>query len=437
MNAESMGERERTDDSLAFASISTDDFKFDGERATQVLCRALDKFFSKVSSDTSTRLVLVDPFMQLKHELLPKRLNVITTSILSAGCAVVAIGCNKLFKAGGDRINNQVHKAFGASDEFTKLIRERYPNEVPHVGKAYPVRIPSDHVLSRENGVKYVINVLGPNMNPNRLDCLDGNYSKAEALLENAYSSMFECFLQVLEFPVVAEQQENKMEEETEQVMERSRQEIERGRDSLPPFNPPHTRPPPIPGLSLRPYMTPSATSVYREFIWFTKGDCVVIHDGYPKATFHALVLHRKSMLNGISEAKQSDLPTLREMHQIGRQICSEVFKVNCRMGYHALPSLTPLHLHVISQDLSSPRINSAKHWNSFQHPDLFIPASKVESELHQFGQVMLKDRYALHQLESESLKCHVCGLHPRDTLKNSLEALKRHKCVRLEESLL
>lgn len=36
------------------------------------------------------------------------------------------------------------------------------------------------------------------------------------------------------------------------------------------------------------------------------------------------------------------------------------------RCGYHGIPSLQPLHLHIISQDFDSVRIKKLRHYNSF-----------------------------------------------------------------------
>lgn len=45
----------------------------------------------------------------------------------------------------------------------------------------------------------------------------------------------------------------------------------------------------------------------------------------------------------------------------------------NFKIGYHALPSMQQLHLHVISNDFDSPCLKTKKHWNSFC-TDFFLP---------------------------------------------------------------
>ena len=40
----------------------------------------------------------------------------------------------------------------------------------------------------------HVIHVLGPNMNPQRPNCLNGDYETGERLLRQAYRALFEAF---------------------------------------------------------------------------------------------------------------------------------------------------------------------------------------------------------------------------------------------------
>lgn len=50
------------------------------------------------------------------------------------------------------------------------------------------------------------------------------------------------------------------------------------------------------------------------------------------------------------------------------KNLCQEDFK----LGFHRVPSLDRLHLHVISKDFSSNCLKTAKHWISF-NSNLFI----------------------------------------------------------------
>lgn len=62
------------------------------------------------------------------------------------------------------------------------------------VGTAYPVQLPNNNddgicALADER-VKWVIQVLGPNMNRNRPDCLDDDYRKGVKELRKCYEEV-------------------------------------------------------------------------------------------------------------------------------------------------------------------------------------------------------------------------------------------------------
>ena len=56
-------------------------------------------------------------------------------------------------------------------------------------------------------------------------------------------------------------------------------------------------------------------------------------------------------------------------------------------LRYHAIPSLPPLHCHIVSQDLSSVHLKHKKHWNSFASP-FFVDTAAVEAQLLSHGTV-------------------------------------------------
>lgn len=61
-------------------------------------------------------------------------------------------------------------------------------------GAVLPVELPSSSPLWSQEGVTHVIHVLGPNMNPQRPNCLNGDYETGERLLRQTYRALFEAF---------------------------------------------------------------------------------------------------------------------------------------------------------------------------------------------------------------------------------------------------
>ncbi|XP_006863086.1 PREDICTED: aprataxin isoform X2 [Chrysochloris asiatica] len=94
----------------------------------------------------------------------------------------------------------------------------------------------------------------------------------------------------------------------------------------------------------------------------------VVIKDKYPKARHHWLVLPWTS-ISSLKAVTQEHLELLKHMHAVGEKMaadCAASSKLRFRLGYHAIPSMSQVHLHVISQDFDSPCLKNKKHWNSF-----------------------------------------------------------------------
>uniref|UniRef100_A0A8C3UJ45 Aprataxin n=1 Tax=Catharus ustulatus TaxID=91951 RepID=A0A8C3UJ45_CATUS len=94
----------------------------------------------------------------------------------------------------------------------------------------------------------------------------------------------------------------------------------------------------------------------------------VVIKDKYPKARYHWLILPWDP-ISSLKSVTRDHLELLEHMHAVGQKMieqCPARESLEFRLGYHAIPSMSQLHLHVISQDFDSPALKTKKHWNSF-----------------------------------------------------------------------
>ncbi|CAJ1052304.1 aprataxin isoform X2 [Xyrichtys novacula] len=100
----------------------------------------------------------------------------------------------------------------------------------------------------------------------------------------------------------------------------------------------------------------------------------VVIKDKYPKARYHWLVLPWQS-ISSLRVLREEHTDLLKHMQKVADQMvqqCPHASSLRFRTGYHAIPSMSHVHLHVISQDFDSPCLKNKKHWNSFT-TDYFI----------------------------------------------------------------
>ncbi|XP_043572262.1 aprataxin [Chiloscyllium plagiosum] len=151
----------------------------------------------------------------------------------------------------------------------------------------------------------------------------------------------------------------------------------------------------------------------------------VVIKDKYPKARFHWLVLPWESLSN-LKVVRRDHLTLLQHMHQVGQKLvqeCLDTDTLKFRLGYHAIPSMSQIHLHVISQDFDSPCLKTKKHWNSF-NTDYFLESEDVMKTVEQNGKVTVKDGIA--ELLKLPLMCHVCQ-QQQSTIPQLKQHLKKH----------
>jgi len=140
-----------------------------------------------------------------------------------------------------------------------------------------------------------------------------------------------------------------------------------------------------------------------RSSILFDHSDkTITIFDTYPKSIFHFLVLPRISAYrdDGFTEKDLTSLRTLLKCGQgkarkviedltVAAKACVEQveeemvarykFKWDIWVGFHPVPSMEHIHLHIISADMCSDFMKIKKHYNSF-HPkgDFFLQLKDV-----------------------------------------------------------
>ncbi|XP_056227921.1 aprataxin isoform X2 [Seriola aureovittata] len=134
----------------------------------------------------------------------------------------------------------------------------------------------------------------------------------------------------------------------------------------------------------------------------------VVIKDKYPKSRYHWLVLPWQS-IPSLKALREEHCDLVKHMQQVADQMieqCPDASSLHFRTGYHAIPSMSHVHLHVISQDFDSPCLKNKKHWNSFT-TDYFIESHDVIEMLDTNGRVTVKE--GASELLKLPLRCHMC----------------------------
>jgi len=93
---------------------------------------------------------------------------------------------------------------------------------------------------------------------------------------------------------------------------------------------------------------------------------------------------------------------------------------VQFKLGFHAIPSMRQVHMHVISTDMDSDHLKNKKHWNSFTTSS-FLDAQQVRDMLATQGTVQF-NKTDYEALLKRPLRCHRCGAEI-----STIPALKSH----------
>jgi len=171
------------------------------------------------------------------------------------------------------------------------------------------------------------------------------------------------------------------------------------------------------------------APDKHKNVILLQDAQCLVIYDGFPKAKYHLLVLPRQKIMS-LTDLSREHVVTLRHLHRVALHVVRSIQQaadagLGFRVGFHSVPSLQLLHLHVISADFDSPSLKNKKHWNSFQ-PPFFLDSQHLIQIIQRDGRVTVDKTETADWLKAP-LKSHRTG----EVFKN-IPALKQHlaKCT-------
>lgn len=157
----------------------------------------------------------------------------------------------------------------------------------------------------------------------------------------------------------------------------------------------------------------------------------VLILDAYPKARRHLLVIPKRPKHRSIFDCTKEDECFLQRMHEFAFHFCKKLQQETgaqktpapMLFGFHALPSMQPLHLHCISSDFVSPCMSKKHHWNSF-NSEFFVQIDSVLDALKHEASFASLQRSEAHykSLLKGNLECASCAM-----IFTGMETLNQH----------
>ncbi|KAG7662513.1 HNT3 [[Candida] subhashii] len=145
----------------------------------------------------------------------------------------------------------------------------------------------------------------------------------------------------------------------------------------------------------------------HHDLVLFHDENVIIIKDGFPKSLRHLLVIPRNPIITKqhpldvfnsnydeytgeglyqliskyVDKAKQLIIDDLIQKFNLNpeeyRLKLDEFKNTFIKAGVHSIPSLSNLHIHVLTQDFHSPRMKNKKHYNSFT-TKFFVPFEQL-----------------------------------------------------------
>ena len=139
----------------------------------------------------------------------------------------------------------------------------------------------------------------------------------------------------------------------------------------------------------------------------------VVAYDLYPKARVHVLLLPKDPALHGPDQLRAEHIPLLHSMMRLAAWLAPRLRAAHpglppLRCGFHAVPSMRHLHLHLISLDFNSPELKRPRHWIIFNSEYLVPPAAWAQ-QLETHGRVIVNRKAEMARVKGE-MSCPLTG---------------------------
>jgi hypothetical protein len=169
-----------------------------------------------------------------------------------------------------------------------------------------------------------------------------------------------------------------------------------------------------------------TATNDNDLIVLYCDSQCIIVPDKYPKSRYHILVLARDQRLQGPLDLTTADSVLVQHMKNVGLRWARDHVSSSTDLagatefsvGFHSVPSLRQLHLHVLTKDYDSPSLKKKVHYNSFTTPfflDVDWVLGQLERKLSDSGGSSDNQQYLEYDAEEKEallkgdMKCPKC----------------------------
>ncbi|KAF9354071.1 hypothetical protein BGX34_011230 [Mortierella sp. NVP85] len=152
-----------------------------------------------------------------------------------------------------------------------------------------------------------------------------------------------------------------------------------------------------------------------------------IIKDKFPKATVHLLVMPRERIEKLHHLCGEHGIEIIQSLKERAQRLIDrlqdEMPYLSFVMGFHVVPSMLQVHLHVISDDFCAEALRYPAHYNAFTTP-FFISPDKMIEHIREHGNFWLSkpELQGYRDAKKAPLQCNQCPFFPE-----SMNRLKEH----------
>ncbi|KAK3309830.1 D-isomer specific 2-hydroxyacid dehydrogenase [Chaetomium strumarium] len=148
--------------------------------------------------------------------------------------------------------------------------------------------------------------------------------------------------------------------------------------------------------------------------ILFFDKEIVIVDDANAKSPNHVILMPRDTSIQQIADLTRKHLPLLYRFRDQCRKEIDRMMRLDPQripmfmVGFHVIPSLFPLHCHVLDWSLSTGKMFAPRHWKVV-FSEMFISLDQVVGEVERTGRMTVDAEAYKRAWLTQPIRCPVC----------------------------